>query len=163
MEKCYCGTGKLYSECCEPFISGKKLPANAEELLRSRYSAYAVINMDYILETTSEPQKKLFDVETNKRWAEESQWKQLQIISTEEKPETGICNIEFVAHYFSDGIDQKHHEKAEFKKYDDRWYFDGGQAVKTQPYVRKDSKVGLNSKCPCGSGKKFKKCCAGKE
>ncbi len=162
MEKCYCGTGKLYTECCEPFITGKSLPQCAEELLRSRYSAYAVVNMDYILETTSETQKKLFDVETNKRWAEESTWERLQIVSSKENADEGICSIEFIAHYSNDGTEQKHHENAEFKKYGERWFFDGGEAIKTKPYIRKTPKIGLNSKCKCGSGKKFKKCCAGK-
>jgi preprotein translocase subunit SecA len=31
-----------------------------------------------------------------------------------------------------------------------------------QPIVKKDKKVGRNDPCPCGSGKKYKKCC-GKE
>ena len=35
-------------------------------------------------------------------------------------------------------------------------------ATDETPYVRGTQKVGRNDPCPCGSGKKFKKCCMGK-
>ena len=36
-------------------------------------------------------------------------------------------------------------------------------AVKKQPVRTADKKVGPNDPCPCGSGKKYKKCCMQKE
>jgi uncharacterized protein YecA (UPF0149 family) len=35
----------------------------------------------------------------------------------------------------------------------------GEQGNRTQQVVKKRSEVGRNEPCPCGSGKKFKKCC----
>ena len=39
------------------------------------------------------------------------------------------------------------------------WYFVDGAPGRQEPFVRDDAKVGRNDPCPCGSGKKFKKCC----
>jgi SEC-C motif domain protein len=64
-----------------------------------------------------------------------------------------------VAQFKIDGVLQKHHEKASFKKEEDgKWYFEDGK-VQVQPYERTGEKVGRNDPCHCGSGKKFKKCC----
>ncbi len=40
--------------------------------------------------------------------------------------------------------------------------FADGEWKMAEPYVRDKAKVGRNDPCPCGSGKKFKKCCIGK-
>jgi SEC-C motif-containing protein len=72
-----------------------------------------------------------------------------------EKDDGGI--VEFVA-TFSDERDrtQNHHERSEFVRRDGDWYFHDGQVLVQAP-LRSD-KVGRNEPCPCGSGKKFKKC-----
>jgi len=36
---------------------------------------------------------------------------------------------------------------------------DGYHIKPVEPYVREEPKVGRNDVCPCGSGKKYKKCC----
>ena len=48
---CPCGSGKTYDECCEPFIRGKAFPETAEQLMRSRYSAYTLQEIPYITDT----------------------------------------------------------------------------------------------------------------
>lgn len=49
--KCPCHSKKLYAECCEPYHKGVRLPATALELMRSRYSGYALKLADYIIDT----------------------------------------------------------------------------------------------------------------
>jgi len=51
MENCKCCSGKAYKECCEPLITGSRKAETAEELLRSRYYAYATTEIDYIFNT----------------------------------------------------------------------------------------------------------------
>jgi SEC-C motif-containing protein len=46
-----------------------------------------------------------------------------------------------------------------FVKDDEGWKFEDGELVAEQPIVREQPKTGRNDPCPCGSGKKFKKCC----
>ena len=42
MKPCACGSGKLFSNCCSPFLSGKALPKTVKQLMRSRYAAFAL-------------------------------------------------------------------------------------------------------------------------
>ncbi|MCD4676693.1 MAG: hypothetical protein K8S18_11970, partial [Desulfobacula sp.] len=46
---CYCGSQKFYEECCFPFISGSLIPKNPEQLMRSRYSAFCIKNIEYLI------------------------------------------------------------------------------------------------------------------
>ena len=57
------------------------------------------------------------------------------------------------------GDELAHHEVATFRKVEDRWYFVDGKMAKHETFVRQAPKVGRNDPCPCGSGKKYKKCC----
>lgn len=50
---CPCGSGTSYGKCCSPFHSHEQEPLDPVALIRSRYSAYALENLDYIVETTS--------------------------------------------------------------------------------------------------------------
>jgi SEC-C motif-containing protein len=52
-----------------------------------------------------------------------------------------------------------HHEVAEFKKEEGTWFFVDGHAPKYEQVKRQGAKIGRNAPCPCGSGKKYKKCC----
>ena len=45
-------SGKAYAECCEPVIKGTRKAATPEELMRSRYSAYAKAEIDHIIDST---------------------------------------------------------------------------------------------------------------
>ena len=61
--------------------------------------------------------------------------------------------------YAAKGEAVEHHEHAYFKKLDGEWKFIDGEIESGVPYVREEPKIGRNDPCPCGSGKKYKKCC----
>lgn len=157
---CPCGSDTAYATCCGPFHSGTSLPPTPEALMRSRYAAFVVHDIDYIEQTLSAESRTDFSREHVEAWATESEWLGLSILSTEGGTEaddtTGF--VEFVARFRVDGKDQTHHESSRFEKTDGRWlYVDGNTGPRT---VRlKTPKAGRNDPCPCGSGKKFKKCC----
>ncbi len=158
--ECPCGSGTNYDACCEPLIKGEKKAETAEQLMRSRYTAYAKVEMDYIFNTTHKDQRTDFDPKESKRWAEESDWQSLKIIETHEGgPDDTTGSVEFLANYIQDGTEYDHHEIATFVKEGDIWFFEDGQPVKPRPVVREMPKIGRNDPCHCGSGKKFKKCC----
>ena len=69
MQYCPCGTGKTYLDCCGIFISNQKIPSTPEELMRSRYTAYNQVNIDYIVHTMKSPAADNFDAETTQEWA----------------------------------------------------------------------------------------------
>ncbi|MGE5410977.1 MAG: YchJ family protein [Clostridiales bacterium] len=157
---CPCGSGKNYSECCEPFIKGQKTVQKAEELMRARYSAYAMHEIDYILDTNHPEKRDEVDRESVTKWSSESEWLGFKILNCSKgEPEDTEGEIEFVASYIQKSIKQDHHELSTFKKLDDTWYFYDGKLVSQKPIVRIGEKIGRNDPCTCGSGKKFKNCC----
>jgi len=156
--KCPCCSGKLYSECCEPIISGTRKAETPEEVMRSRYCAYAKAEIDYLFSSTAPSQRENIDREEMRSWAERSNWLGLEIISAP-KPEGNKGEVEFIARYTDGDTPLEHHELAEFRKIDGDWYFHDGRLVRQKPYVRTEAKIERNAPCPCGSGKKYKKCC----
>ncbi|MDR0495120.1 MAG: YchJ family protein [Treponema sp.] len=159
MKMCPCGSGRVYSECCEPYISGKSRAPTAEALMRSRYSAYVEHEIDYIINTCVHRDKDDIDYKSTRDWSERSTWLGLKIISTEMGgPVDAEGTVEFEASYEQNGLKDIHHEKAKFKKQNDEWLYDEGNVV-PRTVVRSSPKTGRNEPCTCGSGKKYKHCC----
>jgi SEC-C motif-containing protein len=149
-----------FKDCCEPLIRKETTAGTAEQLMRSRYTAYVLTEIDYLAQTTHPDHRADFDPKAARNWSENSEWKELEIVAAEgggPEDEEGI--VEFIARFSSKAIIQNHHERAEFKKQDGQWYFVDGQNVKPKQVKRTRAKIGRNAPCPCGSGKKYKKCC----
>ena len=62
-EKCPCCSGEQYSLCCQPFLNGQQTPQRAEQLMRSRYSAYVKQNAAWLVETWH-PSQRVAGLET---------------------------------------------------------------------------------------------------
>jgi SEC-C motif-containing protein len=151
-EKCPCGSGKLYGNCCKPYIKGKENAPTPEALMRSRYTAYVLHEIDFIINTCTEGGN--IDRKSVEDWSNKSKWFGLEIISSDE---TGT--VEFKAAYEQGNLKKVHHEIAYFRKYDnDRWLYDSGKII-IVPVTRSETKQGRNEYCMCGSGKKYKHCC----
>ena len=160
MAGCPCGSGSAYSKCCKPYIDGTLQAPTAEKLMRSRYTAYTKNAIDYILDTHHPDGRDEISRDATEEWAKESEWMGLEIldiIGGAESDDEGT--IEFSARYRgSDRAVVTHHERSIFKKTDGRWYFSDAKMI-NNPQTRENPKVGRNDPCPCGSGKKYKKCC----
>lgn len=151
-----------YESCCAPLVEGMKKAATAEALMRSRYSAYVVKNIDYVDSTQIPVAGEVFNKEEALKWAESSEWLGLEIKKTEKggtSDNSGV--VEFIAHYKdkASGTPLNHHETSLFQKDNGDWKFKNGQIHGAQPVKRLEPKVGRNDPCSCGSNKKFKKCC----
>ncbi len=128
--------------------------------MRSRYTAYAIQNIDYLAATHDPETIENMDREDTEKWAQEAEWEGLEIIETEAGgPEDDEGVVEFVARYSSQGQSVAHHERSTFRRIDGKWFYVDGEMVKPKPVRRETPKVGRNEPCPCGSGKKYKKCC----
>jgi SEC-C motif-containing protein len=126
--------------------------------MRSRYSAYAVHAIDYIIATCSSNDKTDIDRRETTAWSEESKWLGLKILSAEKGgPGDAEGTVEFEAAYERKGLKDVHHETGHFKKTGERWFYESG-SVSTRTVTRSSPKVGRNDPCPCGSGKKYKHC-----
>ena len=160
MFSCPCDSGRTFSECCEPYLNGVRQPETAEVLMRSRYCAYVKKKLQYIHQTHDPKSRDQHDLEEARKWAEDSEWLGLEIVETEKggvDDNEGI--VEFIARYKIGGDELEHHERSEFRRENGVWYFHDGKMVGGEPFRREEPKVGRNDACPCGSGKKFKKCC----
>lgn len=140
------------------FLEGKGRPETAEDLMKSRYAAYTVGNIDYIMETHDPATREGISMEETEEWAKSSEWLGLEIIATEAgSPSDDKGVVEFKATYKENGEVQVHHEKSAFIKIEGQWYYHGWMPL--QQTIVKEKKIGRNDPCPCESGKKYKKCC----
>ena len=130
MKDCYCSSGKLLANCCELFLLGNAKPLTAEQLMRSRYSAYATANIEYLLKTTHPSTRKFHDSKSIKNWATLNTWQKLEIIFTEkgtQNDKKGI--VEFKAYYLdSNSVPNIHHEVSNFVKELGKWFFVDGKS-----------------------------------
>jgi SEC-C motif-containing protein len=158
---CPCGTGRELAECCGPYIAGTRQAPTAEALMRSRYSAYAQKNAEYILDSHDPKTRDDADLDATRDWANRTTWLGLEIVATEaggERDDSGV--VEFVARFNDEnGREHSHHEVSRFIRHEGRWYYQDGDVKGAQPVTRSAPKIGRNDPCPCGSGKKHKKCC----
>lgn len=160
MELCPCGSGDTYAGCCEPLIRGERDAETAEVLMRSRYSAYAKVEIDYLYQTTHRSQRSTFNHEESAAWSKKAQWISLEVLRTEKGgPDEDVGIVEFVARYREKERLVNHHEIAEFVRGEGGWRFKDGHSPKPEQAIRKGPKIGRNDPCTCGSGKKHKKCC----
>lgn len=158
-ELCPCLSGKSYSECCEPIIRGTVVAANPEALMRSRYSAYAKQEINWLRDSLEKSQRNDFDEKSVAEWSKESEWLGIEIRQTRTEEEKNVGWVEFIAKFKQNGVTRDHHELGEFRKVDGKWFFFDGRAIKPETVRKTGPEVGRNDPCTCGSGKKFKKCC----
>jgi SEC-C motif-containing protein len=155
---CPCGSGKKHADCCGPLLAGETNASSAEALMRSRFCAYASDDFAYLA--------KSWHKSTRPRDLGPDDdglvWTQLEVLNTtggQQGDSSGT--VEFIAHYL---INDKHkgqmREVSDFVFEDGQWFYVDGKQLKGEPV--KSDKVGRNEPCPCGSGKKYKKCCANK-
>ena len=129
------------------------MPDHAEQLMRSRYSAYALRQTDYLLQTWQRefrPAGLTFD--------DSVKWIGLRIVSSRESGDSG--RIEFEARLLARGWVDALHEMSHFVREQGLWLYTRGEIM---PASFAAFKPGRNEPCPCGSGKKFKRCCGARD
>lgn len=119
---CPCGSGRSYDACCGPLHRNERQAAGVEELMRSRYSAYVVRDLDHLFRTWH-PRTRPDDVATE----EDLAWTRLEVLDVLEPTdptETGV--VEFRAHWSWQGQTGSLHERSRFEQRAGRWtYVDG--------------------------------------
>ncbi|GAB5560728.1 MAG: YchJ family protein [Synoicihabitans sp.] len=141
--------------CCGPILAGKTTAPTAEALMRSRYTAHAINDFAYLHRTFEETRHTPYEEE---EYGNEIKWTKLVINSHEPDVRPGVSHVDFSAHFEEQGQAGVMHEKSEFELKPEGWIFTKTLREGPAP-IKKEPKVGRNDPCPCGSGKKFKKCC----
>ena len=145
---CPCGSGIALDDCCGKWHQGQPAPS-AERLMRSRYSAYTLSLIDYLVATTLPAQQAALDRDSMRAWSLGSTWLGLEVEGSELIDTHAF--VTFTARWHDGDGEHRHRERSAFVLQAGRWYF-------IDPTV--PLKAGRNDPCPCGSGQKFKKCCA---
>lgn len=147
---CPCGSQKSYAACCQPILDDHRCAETAEALMRSRYTAFVLKHDRHILASwhpRTRPQALNFDDHP-------VVWLGLSIHECREggtNDSTGT--VDFTSSYLENGQLCRLTEKSRFEKEDGLWFYLRGECE-----VKRE-KVERNRPCPCGSGRKFKKCC----
>ncbi len=128
--------------------------------MRARYSAYEKGAVDFIINTHHPDSREDLSRDATEEWAKNSEWMGLEIVNTVAGGEAdNNGTVEFIAKYRgADRAIVSHHELSSFEKVDGQWFFKDARMI-NNPQTRDSPKVGRNDPCPCGSGKKYKKCC----
>lgn len=163
---CPCGSGLEFSTCCGPLIAQERSAPTAEALMRSRYSAFAMNELDYIVATMGSRQRKVFNPSKVAPLNRETRWTGLEIHETVQGgPDDDTGEVFFTAHFEHDGRSGELQEHSLFTRKDGHWLYTGKRGLHrdaagaTTTTATVSQKVGRNEPCSCGSGKKFKKCC----
>lgn len=128
-----------------------------EQLMRARYSAYALGLSDFVIKTYHSSCNAQHDAEQIKV-ATSLHWIGLEILDAPGvEGAEGI--VEFSASYIEDGRLHRLIERSRFVREtiegELRWrYIDGTHSTTPKPI-----KLKSNDSCPCHSGAKFKRCC----
>lgn len=152
---CPCGSGKQFGACCALYINGEPAP-DAQALMRSRYTAYVVGALDHVAATHAPEVREDFNRAEAERLARVCQFQYLDIRKVVENGDS--AQIDFVIRFRRDNKDMMQVELAEFRRENGHWLYAGGK-LSSQVSQRTVTRVGRNDPCPCGSGKKAKKCC----
>jgi SEC-C motif domain protein len=131
MKDCYCCSGKKFADCCQPFLEGEAKPPTAEALMRSRFSAYAAINVEYLLKSNHPSKRKFHDSKSIELWAKSNDWHILEIISKSKgEPKDTEGTVEFKAFFLDHKSNpQIHHEISNFKKELGKWFYVDGKII----------------------------------
>ncbi|MBK7025146.1 MAG: hypothetical protein IPH41_17205 [Sulfuritalea sp.] len=117
---CPCGRPRSYADCCGHLHAGSPA-ADAESLMRSRYSAYVLGLEDYLLATwhaSTRPAALNLGTEAKPKWLG------LEINARTENGDS--ATVEFVARCRVGGRAQRIHETSRFVREDGRWFYVDG-------------------------------------
>ncbi len=145
MTACLCQSGLNYAQCCQPLHQGHAA-SSPQALMRSRYCAFALGKADYLSASWHHSQRPAsLSLDPNE------QWLALEIMSSETNGDTGAV------HFRATSKDRNGftilEERSRFVREQGHWFYLDGTPSSTP------LKPGRNDPCPCGSAKKFKKCC----
>lgn len=119
LTSCPCGSGATYVECCGRLHAGTATATTAGELMRSRYSAFAVGDAAYLLASwhpTTRPRELTLDPY--------QRWTGLEIVRERRGgPDDSAGVVEFRAHFQLEGAEHVLHERSSFVRDDGRWRY----------------------------------------
>ncbi|WP_246067923.1 YchJ family protein [Legionella geestiana] len=153
MPHCLCGSLMPYEGCCEPYHTHVTAAPTPEALMRSRYTAFVLGNIDWIQASMKGAPLEGFDANAARLWASSVTWLGLEVLNAGTQDATH-GTVEFIARFLERDALVLMHEISEFEQENGRWLYVNGRAGAMASH----KKIPLNAACPCGSQRKFKNC-----
>jgi len=131
--RCPCASGRRLKRCCGPYHAGRPAPS-PEALMRSRFSAYALGDVDYIVATTDPEGDAFQHPEATWRpqidaFCRQTRFVRVRILGTGDLPAQGshpMAFVRFRAELTQGGQDASFEEKSRFRQVDGRWLYRDG-------------------------------------
>ena len=156
---CLCGSGKQLAGCCGPIMDNPATARTPEELMRARFTAHCQRHYLFLVESTHPAHREGVSEKEIAEWADNIHWTELEVHSATPGATDDEGQVAFTARFTIKDTPQELREDASFVREDGRWFYVDGHVHGQEPYRRETPRVGRNEPCPCGSGKKYKKCC----
>ncbi len=153
MSLCPCGSTLEYSSCCQPIHTDPRQASKPEQLMRARFSAHVLKLTDFVVATYHPSCNALAEKEAIAQ-SVDNHWTRLEVVSSESGSNDDEGYVTFNAYLIENSQEICLSERSRFIKEEQQWYYIDGELSEVP-----SAKVGRNDPCPCGSGKKFKKCC----
>ena len=118
--KCPCNPAKNYSDCCKKAHQNILSVATVEDLMRSRYSAFVLANVEYLQKSnhsSTRPSKK--EKRELEKWTKSVNWLKLEVLNSTEN------TVEFKAFFMENGAVNVIHENSKFCKENEHWVYLG--------------------------------------
>lgn len=124
---CPCGLQQTYQQCCELIISGQRAATTCQELMRSRYVAFTMANVDYLMRSHHSKTRLIKERQRIRQWARSVQWMGLVILNTQSGEAADNAGyVEFRALYMEEGQMREIHEKSLFQRENQLWVYVSG-------------------------------------
>ncbi|TWX52814.1 YchJ family protein [Colwellia hornerae] len=166
--QCPCGSSISFQQCCLLLINQDNNAQSPEQLMRSRYSAYATEAADYIYQTYAQASRALQTIADISAWAKETKWLKLTIHAasdhTKHNNQTAVSDgnkehnlptVCFSAYYQHQGEYFLMKETSRFVVEKGQWRYLEGEVSNNEALIAPKR----NQACFCDSNKKFKQCC----
>lgn len=124
---CTCDSNQNVSECCVSILNGNRDPETALELMRSRYVAFTLADIDYLMRSHHSKTRPVKEKKSIQKWAKSVKWMGLTILKTidgKTNDDTGI--VEFRALFMENGEINSIHEVSMFERENGSWVYVSG-------------------------------------
>lgn len=126
IEVCACGSNYFYENCCKTAHKSLNNVITAEQLMRSRYTAFTMGDGDYLMKSHHSSTRPLSEKKAIVKWAKSVEWIKLEIINKTFGRENDIeGTVEFIAHFKDKGTARFIHENSRFEKEKGVWMYLG--------------------------------------
>lgn len=123
---CPCGIEKTYEMCCYRGHTSIDVIETAEELMRSRYSAFVMADIDYLMKSHHSTTCPIDEKDEILKWTKSVEWLRLEVLNSTKGVKDDIEGaVEFKAYFKENGIVSVIHENSKFLKEHNHWVYLG--------------------------------------